>query len=87
MSPRDARRNIQPDGVEYRADAGSHGVQVVRVWTVTATPRFVSYLERGSERVPLSMFRDEIEEFCDDATQNAARSRGTQDQGGTQVPR
>jgi hypothetical protein len=66
MNLLDAIKFPSPDVVEYRL-ATPLGVEVMKVWITTENPRHVSYLERGNERIPLSMFFNDTVAFCSDA--------------------
>jgi hypothetical protein len=69
MNLLDAQKFPSAGSVEYRLRT-PQGVEVVIVWTATEEPRYVSYLERGNERIPLSMFYNDITSFCVDALQH-----------------
>lgn len=73
MNPIDFHRNILPGCVEYRR-AMHGGVEVVQIFLQTLTPRVLVYFERSiHDRVPLSVFLDEIISFCTDAEQCSRR--------------
>jgi len=66
LTPLDCISQTYPDYVEYRAE-GPGGVQVVRVFTRTFNPRLMVYCDRGGERIPTSLFLDELIAFAQDA--------------------
>lgn len=75
MNLLDAIKFPSPDVVEYRLRTPL-GVEVVRVWIATEEPRYISYLEQGNERIPLSMFYNDITSFCVDAISHRSPSDG-----------
>ena len=61
-----SNRKATPDSVEYRTVQG-RGQKVVRVYTATASPRIITYVEDGSGWKPASLFLDEILDYVTDA--------------------
>jgi len=59
-------RKATQDSVEYRIPQG-RGQKVIRVYTATAAPRIIVYVEDGSGWKPASLFLDEVLDYVTDA--------------------